>query len=223
MADPLFILLTWAAGLAIVGGVISLARLVGPGFTLLAGGTAGALALPGVFTSGEWWARVGVILVIVGLIWARNGPFAGVLLVVGGVFFWTGAATIGGWLPASTAAITLGAVTGEMMLGHWYLIDPQLPRWSLRALAVAGIVGLVADGLILALLGGLPDGGATLAFWVLLGTSVVLMVAVLRSLRYPSYNGVMAATGLSYLAVLTTLGSVFLGRALVAGLGPFTN
>ncbi|MGB7860703.1 MAG: hypothetical protein WBM90_09420, partial [Acidimicrobiia bacterium] len=142
---------------------------------------------------------------------------------VGGVLFWTGATTIGGWLPASTAAITMGGVTGEMMLGHWYLIDPQLPRWSLRALAVAGIVGLVADGLTLALLGGLPGGGATVAFWVLLGTSVVLMVAVLRSLRYPSYNGVMAATGLSYLAVLTTLGSVFLGRALVAGLGPFTN
>ncbi|MGB7859199.1 MAG: hypothetical protein WBM90_01735, partial [Acidimicrobiia bacterium] len=61
MADPLFILLTWAAGLAIVGGMISLAGLVGPGFTLLAGGTAGALALPGVFANGEWWARAGVM------------------------------------------------------------------------------------------------------------------------------------------------------------------
>jgi hypothetical protein len=52
-------------------------------------------------------------------------------------------------------------------------------------------------------------------------TSVVLMAGVFASLRYPAYAGVMAATGLSYLAVLTTLGGTFLGRALVAGLGPF--
>jgi hypothetical protein len=54
-------------------------------------------------------------------------------------------------------------------------------------------------------------------------TSIVLMVAVIAALRYPAYSGVMAATGLSYLAVLTTLGAVFLGRALLAGLGPFAN
>ncbi len=47
------------------------------------------------------------------------------------------------------------------------------------------------------------------------------MVAVIGALRYPAYSGVMAATGLSYLAVLTTLGGIFLGRALLAGLGPF--
>jgi hypothetical protein len=70
---------------------------------------------------------------------------------------------------------------------------------------------------------GLPSSGATIAFWVLMSTSVVLMGAVIASLRYPEYSGVMAATGLSYLAVLTSLGGVFLGRALVAGLGPFVN
>ena len=56
-----------------------------------------------------------------------------------------------------------------------------------------------------------------------MATSVVLMAAVIGSLRYPAYAGVMAATGLSYLAVLTTLGGMFLGRALVAGLGPFAS
>ena len=54
------------------------------------------------------------------------------------------------------------------------------------------------------------------AFWVLLSTSILLMVGVIGALRYPAYAGVMAATGLSYLAVLTTLGAVFLGRALVS-------
>ena len=73
------------------------------------------------------------------------------------------------------------------------------------------------------LIAGLPSGGGTIAFWVLMATSVVLMAAVIGSLRYPAYAGVMAATGLSYLAVLTTLGGMFLGRALVAGLGPFAS
>jgi hypothetical protein len=56
-----------------------------------------------------------------------------------------------------------------------------------------------------------------------MATSVVLLAGVIGSLRYPAYAGVMAATGLSYLAVLTTLGGVFLGRVLVAGVGPFVN
>ena len=86
-----------------------------------------------------------------------------------------------------------------------------------------GSSGLSVDALLLALAGGLPGGGATVAFWVLLVTSIVLMVGVIGALRYPAYSGVMAATGLSYLAVLTTLGSVFVGRALVAGLGPFAS
>jgi hypothetical protein len=109
-----------------------------------------------------------------------------------------------------------------MVLGHWYLVDPRLPRWALKALAVAGIVGLVADAVVLAV-AGIPSGGAAVAYWLLMATSVALMAAVIGSLRYPAYAGVMAATGLSYLAVLTTLGGVFLGRVLVAGAGPFSN
>jgi hypothetical protein len=107
-----------------------------------------------------------------------------------------------------------------MALGHWYLVDPRLPRSILKNLAIVGIVGLVADAVVLAV-AGFPSGGATIAYWVLMATSVALMVAVIAALRYPAYSGVMAATGLSYLAVLTTLGGMFLGRALVAGIGPF--
>jgi hypothetical protein len=39
----------------------------------------------------------------------------------------------------------------------------------------------------------------------------------LLALREPGYPAVMAATGLSYLAVLTTMATVVLGRVLVAG------
>ncbi len=221
IADPQFILLAWGAGLTLVVAYISLAQIVGPGFTWLTAGVASVIALPASLADGAWWGRAGLLLVLLGLVWARNRPFAGVLLAIGGLSLLIEASLFGGWIPTLSAAAALGGVTGEMALGHWYLVDPRLPRWALRSLAIAAIVGLVLDGLVLSVGFGFPGGGGTVAYWALVATSVILMVAVIASLRYPAYSGVMAATGLSYLAVLTTLGAVFLGRAMVVGLGPF--
>jgi hypothetical protein len=222
VASPEFVLLAWASGIVFVSGLVALARIVGPGFTWLAGSIAGLIGLVGLFTSDPWWARFGEIVLILGLIWARNRQLSGIFQVTAGLAFLMQASVVSAFLPALTGTLALGGVTGEMLLGHWYLIDPQLPRWTLRALAITGAVGLVADAVVLAVIG-LPGGGASIAFWVLMATSVILMGAVVAALRYPAYAGVMAATGLSYLAVLTTLGGVFLGRVLVAGLGPFAN
>ena len=222
IADPVSIVLVWAAGLALVAGYVSLQHIVGPGFVWLTAGTSAAIGLAAALAEGAWLARGGIFMVIVGLIWARNQTIAGVLLVVGGLALAVSAVPEVGWLMAASGTVALGGVTGEMMLGHWYLVDPRLPRSALRVLAVGGIIGLVSDSMVLVGIG-LPDSGATIAYWVLLVTSVVLMVAVIAALRYPAYSGVMAATGLSYLAVLTTLGAVFLGRALAAGLGPFAT
>lgn len=223
IADPGFILLAWGAGLALVAGYVSLVGVVGVGFTWLTAGTAALVSLAAALSEGAVLAWAGLLGVVLGGLVAGRKIGAGVTLVTAGSALLLEAAILGGPLAAITGSIALGGVTGEMMLGHWYLVDPRLPRWTLRSLAVLGILGLVADGLVLGGLGAMPSGGATIAFWVLLGTSIVLMVAVLASLRYPAYSGVMAATGLSYLAVLTTLGAVFLGRALVAGLGPFAS
>ncbi|MFZ0012651.1 MAG: hypothetical protein WAL25_00925 [Acidimicrobiia bacterium] len=220
LADPRLILLAWAAGLSIVAGVISMLRIVGPGFTWLTAGTAALIGLPGALSAGSWWARAGLVLAVAGMVLARNRPVAALLLALGGCGFLVEASLEGGWIPTITATLALGGVTGEMMLGHWYLIDPSLPRRVLRDLAIGAVVGLVAEAGLQVWLGIGVQGGA-LGFWVLLVTSVVLMVAVVAALRYPAYSGVMAATGLSYLALLTTLGAVFVGRALIAGLGPF--
>jgi hypothetical protein len=206
-----------------VAGAITLARVVGPGFTWLAAGSAGLVGLAGVLMPGAVWARSGMALLALGALWARRRTMAGPVLILGGMGYVIEASLMGGWVPALSATLALGGVNGEMILGHWYLIDPRLPRWALRSLAIAGIVGLLADGAMLTAVGDFPGGGPTAAFWALLITSVVLMAAVIGALRYPAYAGVMAATGLSYLAVLTSLGAVFLGRALVAGLGPFAS
>lgn len=220
IADPEFILLAWAAGFAFASSFVALSRIVGPGFTWMTTAVAALVSLAGVLGDDGWWARAGLVLLAIAALWARNRPFSGALQGMAGIAFLIHASLIAGWIPALSASLALGGVTGEMLLGHWYLIDPRLPRWSLRSLAIAGIAGLVVDTAVLAW-AGLPSGGATVAYWVLMATSVVLMAGVLGSLRYPAYSGVMAATGLSYLAVLTTLGGVFLGRVLVAGYGPF--
>ncbi len=221
LVRPEFVLVAWAAGLALVSGSVALARVVGPGFTWLVASIAALIGVVGAFAEDPWWGRFGLILLALALVLARNRQLSGILQLFAGLALLIQASS-GGWAPAISAALALGGVTGEMALGHWYLVDPRLPRWMLRTLAVVGIAGLAADSAVLAV-AGLPSGGGTIAFWVLMATSAVLMGAVIGSLRYPAYAGVMAATGLSYLAVLTTLGGMFLGRALVAGLGPFAS
>lgn len=222
IADPPFLLLAWGAGLAACVSFVSSVRIVGPGFTWLTASVAGAIALPAALGVGAWWARIGLLLVGAGLLWARNRQFAGALIGAGALLLVFQAAQIGGPLLAVTAAMALGGVSGEMALGHWYLVDPRLPRWALRALAFFAIAGLLTDSAVLTIGVGLPSGGGQIAFWSLVGLSVILMIGVIGALRYPAYSGVMAATGLSYLAVLTTLGAVFVGRALAVGLGPFS-
>ena len=127
------------------------------------------------------------------------------------------AALAGDPLLAISGAVSLGAVTDEMLLGHWYLVDPRLPRWALRTLAVAALAAVATDGALLLVRGAWPPGGSVVAWaFVIAGlATLVLMAAVLGALRQPSYTGVMAATGLSYLAVITSLAATVLGRTLL--------
>ena len=210
IAQPSLIVLAWAAGLAAVAAWVAQLRIVGKGFIWLTGGAAFLLTIPGVILDGGWASWIALVLMAVGLLNHRRVSLMTASLSIAVFLLLVQASLLTGWFPAITSTIALGAVTGEMMLGHWYLVDPRLPRWALRALAVAGVVGLVAEAVMISITG-IPSGGPALAYWALIAVSVLLMVAVIGALRYPAYSGVMAATGLSYLAVLTTLGAVFLG------------
>jgi hypothetical protein len=200
-------------------GLVAFWRIVGPGYTWLASavtlvfGIAAAIAVSGPLVWG------GCALALAAGATARRPPAVVMLAGLSAVLFAVAAAQDGGALLAVSGAVFLGGVTSEMMLGHWYLIAPRLPRSALRALAVVGGAGAVFDAIVVAGRGAFPwaseDFIMGVAFVVLSATSLLLMAAVFFALRERGYSGVMAATGLSYLAVLTSIGSAVLGRALL--------
>jgi len=125
-------------------------------------------------------------------------------------------------------AAFLGAVTDAMLLGHWYLVQPGLPRKHLNELVHA--LGWVWPAEVIALLlptgmfavwtGAVDDGwNGTLGwFWGACAVTTIVLVFVTKAaLKERSYSAVMAATGLLYLAILTAFGTDLVARAVLAG------
>lgn len=123
-------------------------------------------------------------------------------------------------------AAFLGAVTDAMLLGHWYLVQPGLPRRLLNEIVVAlgwvwpveVIAMLLPTGMISVWTGAVDDGwGGTLGwFWGACAVTTIVLVAVTRAaLREREYSAVMAATGLLYLAILTAFGTDLVARAVL--------
>ncbi|MCX6521276.1 MAG: hypothetical protein NTZ21_11480 [Actinobacteria bacterium] len=127
-----------------------------------------------------------------------------------------------------TGALFLGAVTDAMLLGHWYLVQPGLPRKHLndlvRALGWVWPIEVVAlllpVGMIAVWTGEVDDGwNGTLGwFWAACAiTTIVLVYVTKAALKERYYSAVMAATGLLYLAILTAFGTDLVARAVLAG------
>jgi len=123
-------------------------------------------------------------------------------------------------------AIFLGAVTNAMLLGHWYLVQPGLPRRHLNELVdLLGKVWpfevallLVPTGMVSVLNGTIDDGwGGVLGwFWVACAVTTIILVFVTKAaLKERQYSAVMAATGLLYLAILTAFGTDLVARAIL--------
>lgn len=125
-------------------------------------------------------------------------------------------------------AAFLGSVTDAMLLGHWYLVQPGLPRRHLNELIRAvGVVWpvevvsfLLPTGMFAVWSGSVDDGwNGTLGwFWGASAITTIVLVFVTRAaLKERSYSAVMAATGLLYLAILTAFGTDLVARAVLAG------
>jgi len=125
-------------------------------------------------------------------------------------------------------AAFLGAITDAMLLGHWYLVQPGLPRRLLNEIVAAlgavwpleVVVMLVPTGMVSVLTGTVDDGwGGTLGwFWCACAITTGVLVWVTRAaLRERQYSAVMAATGLLYLALITAFGTDVVARAVLEG------
>jgi hypothetical protein len=153
-------------------------------------------------------------------------------VVIGVVGLVAGALDAGGnelvaLLRTLAGAAFLGAVTDAMLLGHWYLVQPGLPRrllhelvdalgwvWPLEVVAL-----LLPTGMVSVWTGAVDDGwSGTLGwFWAACAlTTIALVVVTKAALREREYSAVMAATGLLYLAILTAFGTDLVARAVLA-------
>lgn len=208
----------WTAGIAAGAALVSWWAIVGPGFTWL---SAGVLALTGIaaaVSGADVPGWLGAAAALGAGVLARRRVAASVLFAASAVLMSAAAISDSPVLPAVSGALFLGGVTAEMLLGHWYLVDPKLPRWALQWLVIGAGAALLADASYLMAEGALDwDAGDEVLGWAFLMLALVsalLVAGVSFALREPFYSAVMAATGLSYLAVLTAFGVVVVGRLL---------
>jgi hypothetical protein len=113
-----------------------------------------------------------------------------------------------------------------MLLGHWYLVQPGLKRDPLKELVLwTGAmwpleiaVFLWPVGMVQVLDGTIDDGAAGVLGWMWVACAVFtigLIFATWKALEERYYSAVMAATGLLYLAILTSFGTDLIARAVL--------
>ena len=123
-------------------------------------------------------------------------------------------------------AVFLGSVSDAMLLGHWYLVQPGLPRGPLKELVAWTAVSwpfevavlLWPTGMVQVLDGVVADGYHGVLGWVWVGCAAMtigLVGLTWAALRERYYSAVMAATGLLYLAILTAFGTDLVARAVL--------
>jgi hypothetical protein len=124
-------------------------------------------------------------------------------------------------------AAFIGAISDAMLLGHWYLTQPGLPRVLLNEMVRAVkwlwpaevVVMLLPTGMIAVLTGSVDDGWGGMLGWMWLLcalTTIILLFVTEAALKERAYSAVMAATGLLYLAILTGFGMDIVPRAVLA-------
>jgi hypothetical protein len=124
-------------------------------------------------------------------------------------------------------AAFIGALSDAMLLGHWYLTQPGLPRVLLNEMvnALAWLwpaevfVMLLPPGMLGVISGSIDDGwGGMLGWmWAMCAVTTIILIFVTKAaLRERYSSAVMAATGLLYLAILTGFGMDIVARAVLS-------
>ena len=145
--SPATVLAMWTGGMAGGGAIVAWWRVVGPGFTWLTGAVVALFGIGVAVFAEEPTGYVGVAVALGAMIVARNQRLAAAFFATSAVVLFVAAlsasTTVGeSFIPTLTGTVFLGAITAEMMLGHWYLVDPRLPRWALQRLDLVAGAGL---------------------------------------------------------------------------------
>ena len=240
--DAATVLLQWATGGLFFLWFTTRSHEIGRGYGWLIRGSYAAIAVGAVASAyAIGWVPVrdisSVIVAVIALgtvrrkdvRWDIVGPLVGLVGVVAGALDAAdgSADTVVSLLRVVVGTFFLGAVSDAMLLGHWYLVQPGLPRRILNELVVVVrwvlpveiVVMLLPTGMFSVLGGAIDDGwGGMLGwFWVACAvTTAVLIEVTIRALKERSYSAVMAATGLMYLAILTAFGADLVARAVLA-------
>ena len=203
-------------------------------FCILAAGAAAA-GIATDFVPVRDIAAIAVAVVVIATVRRTNvkldllGPAIGAIgLVAAAVHATDGVGNIStNLLRVAVGTVFLGAISDAMLLGHWYLVQPGMPRSILNELVnalrwilpIEIAVMLIPTGMVSVLTGAVDDGwNGTLGwFWVACAITTAVLIEVTRAaLKERSYSAVMAATGLLYLAILTAFGTHLVARAVLA-------
>ncbi|MEI6199014.1 MAG: hypothetical protein WCP83_03655 [Actinomycetota bacterium] len=240
--DAATVLLQWATGGLLFLWFTTRKHEISAGYGWLLRGTfcvlAAGAAAAGIatdFVAVRDIAAIAVAVVAIATVRRTNvkldllGPAIGAIgLVAAAVHATNGAGNIStNLLRVAVGTVFLGAISDAMLLGHWYLVQPGMPRSILNELVdalrwilpIEVVVMLVPTGMISVLTGTVDDGwNGTLGwFWVACAVTTAVLIEVTRAaLKERSYSAVMAATGLLYLAILTAFGTDLVARAVLA-------
>ncbi|NCV96522.1 MAG: hypothetical protein EBW27_00755 [Acidimicrobiia bacterium] len=236
-------MLQWSAGGLLFLAYTFRTREISVGYGKLLRGVYAALALIGAGLGFAFGAVLGreiaaVLLAVLALaafarrdttfdVLAAVSGFVGVVIATLAVEHGDGVGSDALWLARLlVGAAFLGAVSDAMLLGHWYLVQPGMPRKLLNQLTnvllvvwpIEVVVMLLPTGMISVLNGTIDDGwnGVLGWFWLACASLTGVLAWFTRAaLRERSYSAVMAATGLSYLAILMGFGTDLVARALL--------
>jgi len=103
----------------------------------------------------------------------------------------------------------ISGIFSLMMIGHWFLVDPTISKEGMKKIAI--VTSLQSLALIPLVQFNFINSGIVpiykLIIIFLYATTSILAFASYKSLNEKSYTGVMAATGLSYLSLIVSIGA----------------
>jgi len=112
--------------------------------------------------------------------------------------------------------LLVSSVFSSMMIGHWFLVDPTIERIGMKNISKfsSGLSILLAFLVFINIYESSTIFFSSVSENLLKNveiflylSSALLSFGSLKSLQEKSYTGVMASTGLSYLALIVSLGA----------------